>query len=127
MAIDMVRLNGVLNGRVNVTGVNGGAPSGAGALVVHMSAVVANTDIVYTLDQTWQAIFDALCSGRPVVQIVNANNVQGEESVIVCYIGTAYYANGSYYVFAKIDRDDDSTAFSCASADDYPVFVNGGK
>ena len=127
MAIDMVRLNGVLNGRVNVTGVNGGSPSGAGALVVHTSSAETGTgDVLYTFDKTWKMIFDALYSGTPVVQIVAADNAQGGEQAWVHYITNAMYSGGTYNVHGAT-AENNSVFYSCASPDDYPMLISGGK
>lgn len=63
MALDKVRLNGVLNGRVNAMGINGG--SGGGGMKLLTVTVDEQTEAV-TLNATYNQVKQALQSGQLV-------------------------------------------------------------
>lgn len=93
MALDKVRLNGVLNGRINAMGVNGGSSGGGGVLKL----VEGET--------TWQQVYDALAAGTPVVVPYAEDGTHVYCDYVYAAIATAENY-GVFLVGANLSTDD---------------------
>lgn len=85
-----------------------GGSSGGGVLVVHRSLV--GTPPAFTLDKTWQEIFDAASTGAAFIADVE------EEEVGTKLVTTVYVDSGVYYC-----EDSSELVYSTDSADGYPA------
>ncbi len=88
--------------------------SSGGGLVVHVN----QSGDTYTLDKTWQEIWDAMESGQSVL-VVNIESESGSGSVYHVYVNSIYFETGEITDYVV----DANGNFTASSPSGYPSYT----
>lgn len=121
MALDKVRLNGVLNGRINAMGVNGG--NSGGAMVLTPTMVAGETNV--TFGATYAEVKAAMMSGRDVVYVMDSGNVHMLFKLIMCEDATDP-TQGDQYIASFYNPMQDNPEQLYADTEDGELYISYG-